>query len=349
MMMSRLLGGYCLDVTNTVKPHSIQRVREMKPCNVVLEGGGVKGIGHVGAIRALEHAGYTFQNVAGSSAGAIVASLIAAGYSGDEMRELMKSVDYRKFIQKDCLDYFGSVGMALSILFHYGIYSAAYLERWLNHLLMEKHTACFRDVKRSDGTYRLQVTTVDLTTRELLVLPRDLHKFHIDIDSFSIAEAVRMSMSIPIFYEPYVLKDTHGVAHYMVDGGLLSNYPIWILDDGKEIAKYPTFGLKFVSDTKHHCKRLKAPKHFLDYAKQIVSTLLDAYDHVQISNSKGDRARSILIPSTVHVEKEDYLISTTDFDITQAEGAALFDNGEQAAKAFLSNWDFQKWLRMYRL
>ena len=40
-------------------------------------------------------------------------------------------------------------------------------------------------------------------TQELLVLPQDLRKFHIDIDSFPIAAAVRMSMSIPIFYEPY--------------------------------------------------------------------------------------------------------------------------------------------------
>lgn len=320
----------------------------MKPCNAVFEGGGVKGIGHVGAYTALEKAGYECHMVAGSSAGAIVAALIAASYHGKEMHRLMKSIDYQKFIQKDILDYFGYPGMLLSILFHYGIYSASYMEQWLNRLLMDKHTACFRDVKNEDGSYRLQVTTVDLTTRELLVLPKDLKKFHIDIDSFSIAEAVRMSMSIPIFYEPYVLRDVHGIKHYMVDGGLLSNYPIWILDDGEKPLYEPVFGFKFVDDIKHKCKKLQAPDHFLDYAKQIVSTLLDAFDNMQISNAKGDCARSVFIPSAVTLDGEDYHISATDFDITEAESEALFQNGKAAATKFFDTWNFRDWLRTYR-
>ncbi len=320
----------------------------MKSCNAVFEGGGVKGIGHVGAFTALEKAGYECHMVAGSSAGAIVAALIAAGYHGDEMHHLMKSIDYHKFIQKDFLDHLGRAGMLMSILFHYGIYSAEQLERWLNQLLLKKHTACFKDVKNEDGSYRLQVTTVDLTTRELLVLPKDLKKFHIDIDSFSIAEAVRMSMSIPIFYEPYVLKDMHGVKHYMVDGGLLSNYPIWILDDGVQPLHDPIFGFKFIADFKQKCKKLHAPDHFLDYAKQITSTLLDAFDNMQISNAKGDYARSILIPSAVAVDGESYHISSTDFDITSQESEALFQNGMRAGEQFLSTWNFQNWLRKYR-
>lgn len=75
----------------------------MLRCNGVLEGGGVKGIGHVGAVHALEQAGYRFERVAGSSAGAIVAALIAADYHGEEMAQLMKSHDYMKFKQTDLL------------------------------------------------------------------------------------------------------------------------------------------------------------------------------------------------------------------------------------------------------
>ncbi len=320
----------------------------MKMCNAVLEGGGVKGIGHVGAVTALEQAGYTFDQVAGSSAGAIVAALIAAGYRGEEMHALMKSLDYQKFIQKDFLDYLGWPGMLLSILFHYGIYNASYMENWLNQLLSMKHVTCFKDVKNADGTYRLQVTTVDLTTRELLVLPKDLRKFGIDMDSFPIAEAVRMSMSIPIFYEPYVLKDACGTKHHMVDGGLLSNYPIWILDDGVKTLHHPTFGFKFISEKDAKCRKPSEANHFLDYAKQIVSTLLDAYDNFQISNAKGDRARSVLIPSVIHKDGESYLISATDFGITQAESEALFENGKRSAERFLSTWNFQAWQRKYR-
>lgn len=322
----------------------------MKQCDVVLEGGGVKGIGHVGAVCALEQGEYVFDRVAGSSAGAIVAALIAAGYQGEELHSLMQSIDYLKFRQEGFLDRIGTLGKAVSVIWNYGIYSAAYLETWLNDLLKKNHTCCFKDVKQPDGSYRLQVTTVDLTTQELLVLPQDLKRFHIDIDSFPIARAVRMSMSIPIYYEPYKLKDIHGQIHYMVDGGMLSNYPIWILDDGKSVIAQPVFGLKFVNDMSKPCKKqIKPANNILDYTKLIVSTLLDAGDNFQVSNSKGDWARSILIPSNIMIDGEMNAISTTDFEITVQESEALFQNGLSAGKAFLEHWDFSRWLSRYRI
>lgn len=327
--------------------HRIKRVMAMRKCNGVLAGGGVKGIGHVGAVYALEQAGYRFERVAGSSAGAIVAALIAADYRGEEMAQLMKSLDYMKFKQTDFLDRLGTPGKMLSVLLHYGIYSASYLEKWLNDLLMKRNTACFRDVKLADNSYRLQLTTVDLTTQELLVLPQDLSKFHIDIDSFPIAKAVRMSMSIPIFYEPYVLKDINGQPHYLVDGGLLSNYPIHLLDDGKQPLLYPTFGFKF-ADSADCPKCIKDCDNIIDYIKLIISTLLDAYDNRQIDNAKGDRERSILISSVIQTADGKKTVSTTDFDITQKEGEALYQNGVHAASAFLKHWDFNRWKRTYR-
>lgn len=320
----------------------------MKTCNAVFEGGGVKGIGHVGAVAALEKAGYEFHTVAGSSAGAIVAALVSAHYSGDEMHEIMGSLDYSKFKQADFLDRLGTFGRSLSILFHYGIYQSAYAEKWLNELLMAKQCACFRDVKNPDGSYRLYVTTVDLTTQELLVLPNDLSRFQIDCDSFPIATAVRMSMSIPIYYEPYVLRDADGIVHYMVDGGLLSNYPIGILDDGKQTLSYPTFGLKFTSchDVKKSCA--KKVHHILDYLKLIVSTLLDAYENEEISSAVGDRERSILISSLIQDHGERKAISATDFQITKTESETLYENGVAAANEFLAHWDFNRWQRKFR-
>lgn len=320
-----------------------------KRCNVVLEGGGVKGIGHVGAMYALEKQGYTIDRIAGSSAGAIVGALLAAGYHGDEMHAIMQDVDYTKFRQGTCLDHFGTIGKALEVLFSFGIYKAQYLEQWLNNLLEVKHVTCFGDVKNPDGTYRLQVTTSDITSQELLVLPRDLAKFHIDMDSFPIARAVRMSMSIPFFYEPYKLKDEKGKVHYMVDGGMLSNYPIWILDDGTSIPDHPTFGLKFTAQHKEEChQECVTCTNIIDYAKMIVSTLLDANDNMHISASKGDYARSILISSIITQEEGKKNISTTDFDITREESNALFENGVSAAEHFLQTWDFTQWIKLYR-
>src|ERR1700722_2472503 len=68
-----------------------------QPVNLVLEGGGVKGIGLVGAISVLEEHGYTFARVAGTSAGAIVGALVAAGFTSPELHQLMGTLDYTKF------------------------------------------------------------------------------------------------------------------------------------------------------------------------------------------------------------------------------------------------------------
>lgn len=321
----------------------------MPICNAVLEGGGIKGIAYAGAVCALEEQGYRFDLLAGSSAGAIVAALISAGYTGKEMELLLKEVDYLRFKKEDFLDKLGTGGKLLSILFHYGIYSSSYLETWLQGLLMKKGISRFQDVKKKDGTYRLRVTAVDLTRGELLVFPDDLKKFHFDADSFSIAKAVRMSMSIPLFYEPYRLSDACGNIHYMVDGGMVSNYPIWILDNGQEALKTAVFGLKFHNEEKKDClKEEQACRSFLDYSKLLVSALLDAGDHIHVSTTKGDRERSIFISSVIGEGGSKKAINTIDFDITAEESEALFENGRAAAKQFLKHWDFEIWKRKYR-
>ena len=57
--------------------------------DAVFEGGGVKGIGLVGAVAVAEEKGYQWVNVVGTSAGAIVAALVAADYSAVEQKEVM--------------------------------------------------------------------------------------------------------------------------------------------------------------------------------------------------------------------------------------------------------------------
>jgi NTE family protein len=65
--------------------------------DLVFQGGGVKGIGLVGAYSILEERGYRPVNMAGASAGAIVAALVAAGYSAEEMRDIMMEIPFHEF------------------------------------------------------------------------------------------------------------------------------------------------------------------------------------------------------------------------------------------------------------
>lgn len=64
------------------------------PCDLVCEGGGVKGIGLAGAYETLERAGYVPRHAAGTSAGAITAALIAAGYSATDLKNVVFGMDY---------------------------------------------------------------------------------------------------------------------------------------------------------------------------------------------------------------------------------------------------------------
>ena len=103
----------------------------MPCCDAVFEGGGVKGIGLVGAVAATEALGYEFINVAGTSAGAIVAALVAAGYRASELREIMQDLDYSRFKDPGLLDRVPIFGKVLSLGLEKGIYEGEFLEQWL--------------------------------------------------------------------------------------------------------------------------------------------------------------------------------------------------------------------------
>ncbi|MGD8381630.1 MAG: patatin-like phospholipase family protein, partial [Syntrophobacterales bacterium] len=117
-----------------------------KKADAVFEGGGVKGIGLVGAVSEIERAGYVFENLAGTSAGAIVASLLAVGYSSAELKKELEKLDYNDFKDEGLLDKLGIFGKSLSIGFEYGIYEGEFFENWLGGLLVAKGKTTFGDI-----------------------------------------------------------------------------------------------------------------------------------------------------------------------------------------------------------
>jgi NTE family protein len=157
-------------------------------------------------------------------------------------------------------------------------------------------------------------------------------------------------MSIPIFFEPVKLHDRSGRVHFIVDGGILSNYPIWLLDDGSSDPAWPTFGFKLMEPNERGLKKgSRNPiNNPISYLKAIATTMMDAHDSYHISKSKGDFDRTIGIPTVVNINGIKKEIKTTDFDISRAESDALFKNGEAAARKFLAEWDFIEWKEKYR-
>lgn len=310
--------------------------------DAVFEGGGVKGIGLVGAVHETMKHGYEFKNVAGTSAGAIVAALVAAGYTGDEMREIMLDLDYNKFKQKDPLDRIPLFGPLTSLIFEKGIYEATYVEEWLRDLLAKKDVHTFSDLVAPDEEpdskyhYRLQVIASDCTLGRMVVLPQDIARYGLNPDDLDVAFAVRMSASIPIFFEPVVLQDfVRRRKSYIVDGGVLSNFPVQLFDDGTDDPPWPTFGFKLVDPKACPEHEITGPVSML---MALVSTMMEAHDARYIETCNFVRS---MVVDTLDV-------ATTDFDISRARSEALYQSGIAAAKKFFETWDFDAYKAMYR-
>ena len=209
----------------------------------MLSGGGVKGVGLVGAVVALMDAGYTPQRVSGTSAGSIVGAVVAAATQagqlpGTEVKELALQLDYRKFLDPGVLERVPVLGPSLALVRGNGIYKGDYAHDWVRDQLAgsrRQHVPRPRH-PRSDSLppeqrYRLVVTVADVTTGQLVRLPWDYRRVYgLDPDEQSVADAVRASMSIPFFFRPVTLTSASGLTSTLMDGGLLSNFPIDSLD-----------------------------------------------------------------------------------------------------------------------
>ncbi len=317
-------------------------------CNGVFSGGGVRGIGHVGAASVFEEYGYKFYRVAGTSAGAIVASLLAAGYTGRELLEIMKEADYKKFCEEKAINKIGIAGDMLSLLFFYGIYSTDYFEKWIDELLEHKNVQKFSDLKISESEYKLQVTASDITQNRLIIFPQDAVLYGINPDEMRVSQAVRMSISIPLFYRPVILKDLAGKKHHIADGALLSNYPVFLLDKYMECPHIPTFGFKFINPAKKALNIQNTCDNIIEYCKFTLETMLSAQDNTHISVSSGDFARTVFTSVNINAGGKDKTLGAADFNITEEESLAMYSNGIKAGRSFLEKWNFTEWKQKYR-
>ena len=327
-----------------------------QPVDLVFEGGGVKGIGLAGAYLELYERGYRPACVAGTSAGAITAALVAAGYTGKDLEGLvLNDMHFPLFEDRPRFHLLGSAaGEVIEVLRDRGLHSGQYFLHWMEKLLEEKGKTTFEHFRDADaaGTnreYTLQVIASDLTDHSMLVLPRDAPKLGIAPRELSVAEAVRMSMSIPIFFDPVIHENPQdGRRHMIVDGGMLSNYPIWLFDaEGKE-PRFPTFGMLLVAPNQEdpllpgppataarHDDGMPSP---IGYVRAIADTMMQAHDRFYVE--QANYVRTIPIPTCG--------VSTTQFDISPHQTSALFQSGLTAAREFLATWDFDAYKKKFR-
>jgi NTE family protein len=310
--------------------------------DLVLEGGGVKGLGTAGAVIGLLEAGYTVPRVAGTSVGAVAACFVAAGVDADGFRQVLDRLDLRRIPDRRIP--LPLVSESVSLLTHRGAYAGDWLHSWLLRELARLGVRTFADLRRSDPgadpaldtperRYKLVVTATDVTHGRLLRLPWDYGRFGLDPDEQLVADAVRMSLSIPFYFEPCTLRNADtGEQATVVDGGVLSNFPVEIFDrtDGRP-ARWPTFGVRLFPDLPEGLGDLipfyGAPMlPTVRLLEQVVATALVGNDQTHLDRP-GVRDRTMTVDTRG--------TAITDFDIGPARRRELLARGAQTARDFL--------------
>jgi NTE family protein len=183
------------------------------------------------------------------------------------------------------------------------------------------------------------VTATDLSRKRLVYLPWQYDDYGRDPDEQRVVDAVRASASIPYFFEPVSLSGPHGIST-LVDGAIVSNYPISMFDreDGRP-ARWPTIGIRVgdpvpeISDDVHEVNGPVA------LGAALVETAIE-----------GCQAEHVMEPCNVarSIAVDTSSVSAIDFDIDDARRRQLTENGREAAAAFLADWDYEAWSEQCR-
>jgi predicted acylesterase/phospholipase RssA len=211
--------------------------------NLVFEGGGVVGCAYAGVVEVLEGLGARkhVRRVAGASAGSMAAMAFALGFSAEEFRDFfVDELDFSALMDGNVISDFRH------LLQDFGWHPGKHLHSVLEDLVDRKLRAAAsktrkrgaRPVKKGEfsrATFR-QLAELLPDSPGLFVLASNLttEKLHVYSTEATpdvvIADAVRMSMGIPLFFVP-VREPAFG--DVMVDGGLFDNFPIQMFDDPK--------------------------------------------------------------------------------------------------------------------
>jgi NTE family protein len=321
----------------------------------VFRGGGVKGLALAGALCGFaEHPTKpitTWKNVAGASAGAIIACYLATGHTAQQMLELMKQTNFGSFA--DFPLHSEALGIA-DIAVDHGMARGDAFEHWFDEVL---EGATFGHVKKTPEKggdkpdWWLKLIAVDVTNRQLLVLPDDLVAYKqpkgsalIDPDEFKISRAARMSMSIPYFFRPIELEHSDGHTAVIVDGGTLSNFPVWLFDVDPAVAgrppRRPTFGFTLTGGRGlggGFTALTNLQPWAIRFAFDIFHTAQEAWDARFVSHSTRVR--------TITVDAAD--VATTEFELSPEKQEMLIGNGRAAAKAFLDAFKLEDYMNTY--
>ena len=317
--------------------------------DLVLEGGGVKGVALVGAISGLVDAGYAFGRIAGTSAGAIVGSVVAAmstyGEPLTRLPEVLSTLDLGALADRGRpglllgpiagIPFGRTAADALNVMIESAAFRGDRLEIWLDGILRDFGVRTFGDLLLDDpeacpgdgAEFRLIVMASDLTRKRLTRLPWDYSIYNLHPEEQSVARAVRASSASPFVFRPVELPGPRGTAT-LVDGGLLSNYPVDVFDRHDDRpSRWPTIGIRLDARVAgSEAEHLRPIDGTVALGLAVIETAIEG-NQAEHLLSLRNQARSIRVPADG--------VGSYEFSLTEAQQRALFENGYNAARAFV--------------
>lgn len=323
--------------------------------NLIFEGGGVKGIAYVGALEVLEAKGIlpNITRVGGTSAGAITALLLGLNYSNSEIKDILGRLNFRSFLD----DSWGIIRDTDRLIKEFGWYKGDFFREWVAHLIEAKagnRNATFQEIKGAGRFREIYLMGTNLSTRFGEVFSWE------HTPRLCVADAVRISMSIPLFFA--AKRSLRGDVY--VDGGVLENYPIKLFDREKYVdpefrrqtAYYDahnaqidqlnrginhytfnkqTLGFRLDSAQEIAVFRDQAePVHnkiddFFTYSWALVETILESQENRHLHDDDWQR--------TIYIDTLD--VGTTDFDISEQKNLALIQSGRDGCARYFQWYD----------
>lgn len=188
---------------------------------ICLSGGGVKGVAHIGVLKAFSEAGIQFDYISGTSSGSIVATLYAAGYNPDEIYYLFKK--YCKEIKyvdlKSIVKGIGGLIFKRKIIID-GLNHGSKIEKIINEACNKKNIKNINQIKKN-----LIIPSVDLNNGKIYIFTSTQNRMTYSNDmkyiyNINIGKAVQASCSYPGVFSPCKYEDTK-----LIDGGIRENVP----------------------------------------------------------------------------------------------------------------------------
>jgi NTE family protein len=322
--------------------------------DMVFEGGGVLGVAFLGSMRCCDDAGVRCADAAGTSAGAITAALVASGYSIDELEAIFGPLDYTSFLTKktswlllggdpsnDMGDGIFLMLGALVMTREEGKYSTDPFHDWMVQRMSARNVRSFADLPKiqrvgegAPSRRDLRVVAADISRGTMVVLPDSLSfapykESGPDPLAFEVAEAVRLSMSIPLFFAPGKLTGSS-----IVDGAVASNFPLWLFDAPPGTKPpYPTFGFRLMD-------RQPDPQisSAVGVLKSLLTTMRTAHDRYYLQEKDLGRVINIDVTKT-----PTFQVTATKFNLSDDDKAELYRRGYVATREFLLDKDGKGW------